>query len=320
MTKTLRIGTRRSPLALWQAHHVATLLEGRDPDLAVELVEIVTRGDKVLDSPLAKVGGKGLFVKELEEQLLAGAVDLAVHSLKDMPAELPPGLHLASVPEREDPRDAFISKRYGSLAELPQGAKVGTSSLRRASQLKHWRSDLTIVSIRGNVQTRLKRIDEELDGGVLAAAGLKRLGLEGRIAQIIEQVQMLPAVGQGALALEARAGDEAVNRRLSALEHRETRVAVACERAFLTRLGGGCQVPIAAHARVAGDRIDFRGLVAHPDGSALVDFSKSALARDAREAEALGLEGAQDVLARGAQAILSEVLGSSAAADDVTET
>lgn len=320
MNKKIRIGTRRSPLALWQARHVASLLKARESDLDVELVEIVTRGDKILDSPLAKVGGKGLFVKELEERLLSGAVDMAVHSLKDMPAQLPEGLHLASVPPREDPRDAFVSKKYRSLAELPKGARVGTSSLRRASQLKHWRGDLEVVSIRGNVQTRLRRIDEELDAGVLAAAGLKRLELAGRIAEAIDPSRMLPAVGQGALALEARVGDDEVNRRLSALEDRETRVAVSCERAFLSRLGGGCQVPIAAHARVAGGRIEFRGLVAHPGGGALVEFAKSASAKDVRDAEALGLEGAEDVLARGAQAILAEVLGSGAADEDVSET
>jgi hydroxymethylbilane synthase len=315
----IRIGTRRSPLALWQARHVAKLLAEREEGLAVELVEIVTRGDKVLDSPLSKVGGKGLFVKELEEQLLAGAVDLAVHSLKDMPALLPKGLHLASVPLREDPRDALVSTKFPSLEALPRGATVGTSSLRRASQLLHWRRDLKIVAIRGNVQTRLRRIDEELDAGVLAAAGLKRLGLSERITAFLEPSTMLPAVGQGALALEARVDDTAINRRLLALEHRDTRIAVAAERGFLLRLGGGCQVPIAAHARFAGGELEFRGLVAHPDGSRLVDFSRTAAAVDLAQAEALGVEGAEHVLARGARAILAEVLGPEVEAD-VTET
>jgi hydroxymethylbilane synthase len=298
---------------------VAKLLAEREEGLAVELVEIVTRGDKVLDSPLSKVGGKGLFVKELEEQLLAGAVDLAVHSLKDMPALLPKGLHLASVPLREDPRDALVSTKFPSLEALPRGATVGTSSLRRASQLLHWRRDLKIVAIRGNVQTRLRRIDEELDAGVLAAAGLKRLGLSERITAFLEPSTMLPAVGQGALALEARVDDTAINRRLLALEHRDTRIAVAAERGFLLRLGGGCQVPIAAHARFAGGELEFRGLVAHPDGSRLVDFSRTAAAVDLAQAEALGVEGAEHVLARGARAILAEVLGPEVEAD-VTET
>lgn len=305
----LRIGTRRSPLALWQAHHVAGLLKAREPGLEVELVEIVTKGDKILDSPLAKVGGKGLFVKELEEQLLSGAVDLAVHSLKDMPAELPEGLVLASTPPREDPRDAFVSSRVKRLADLPSGAKVGTSSLRRACQLKAWRKDLEVVSIRGNVQTRLRKIDGELDAGILAAAGLKRLGLADRITEPVEPERILPAVGQGVLALEARAGDPDVLRRLQALEDGPTRVAVTAERAFLKRLGGGCQVPIAAHARVSGKTVDFKGMVGHPDGSKVVEFVEKLEFSTLADVERLGVRGAEAVLAKGAQAILAEVLG-----------
>jgi hydroxymethylbilane synthase len=305
----LRIGTRRSPLALWQAHHVSALLRQREVGLEVELVEIVTRGDKILDSPLAKVGGKGLFVKELEEQLLSGAVDLAVHSLKDMPAQLPQGLILAAVPPREDPRDAFVSSKHRGLEDLPRGARVGTSSLRRACQLKHWRRDLEIVSIRGNVQTRLRKIDTELDGGILAAAGLKRLGLADRIAEVVAPERILPAVGQGVLAIEARGADRDVLSRLVALEDAPTRVAVTAERAFLERLGGGCQVPIAAYARVEGDEVDLRGLVGHPDGSAVVEFAERLRFTSLDEVASLGRRGAQQVLARGAQAILSEVLG-----------
>ena len=305
----LKIGTRRSPLALWQAHHVAGLLRGREPGLEVELVEIVTKGDKILDSPLAKVGGKGLFVKEIEEQLLSGGVDLAVHSLKDMPAQLPQGLSLAAVPPREDPRDALVSARHRGLDELPRGARVGTSSLRRACQLKHWRADLEIVSIRGNVQTRLRKIDGELDAGVLAAAGLKRLGLAERIVEVIAPERILPAVGQGVLAIEARAGDAAVLLRLAALEDAPTRVAVTAERAFLARLGGGCQVPIAAHARVTDGEIDFVGMVGHPDGSRVVQFARRQRFWHLDEVAQLGTQGAEDVLGRGAQAILAEVLG-----------
>ncbi|HEY3452141.1 MAG TPA: hydroxymethylbilane synthase [Myxococcales bacterium] len=305
----LRIGTRRSPLALWQAHHVTALLKGREAGLEVELVEIVTKGDKILDSPLAKVGGKGLFVKEIEEQLLSGAVDLAVHSLKDMPAELPEGLVLAAVPPREDPRDAFVSSRHKRLEDLPKGAKVGTSSLRRASQLKAWRRDLEIVSIRGNVQTRLRKIDTELDAGILAAAGLKRLELADKITEFIEPERILPAVGQGVLALEARGGDQEVLQRLAALEDGPTRVAVTAERAFLRRLGGGCQVPIAAHATVSGKTIDFRGMVGHPDGSRVVEFAEKLEFASLEEVERLGVRGAEAVLSRGAQDILAEVLG-----------
>ena len=304
----LRIGTRKSPLALWQARHVAALLAEREAGLEVELVEIVTKGDKILDSPLAKVGGKGLFVKEIEEQLLGGQVDLAVHSLKDMPADLPKGLVLAAVPVREDPRDAFVSKRHPGLADLPRGAKVGTSSLRRACQLKHWRKDLEIVSIRGNVQTRLRKIDAELDGGVLAAAGLKRLGLAASIAELIAPERILPAVGQGVLALEAREGDARVLSRLAALEDERTRVAVTAERAFLARLGGGCQVPIAAYAIVDADTVAFRGMVGHPDGSRVVEFAEKRRFSSLPEVAALGTRGAEDVLARGAQAILDEVI------------
>ena len=307
----IRIGTRRSPLALWQAHHVSALLKANDATLEVELMEIVTKGDKILDAPLAMVGGKGLFVKEIEEQLLSREIDLAVHSLKDMPSVLPEGLVLGAIPLREDPRDALVSRRFRSLDELPKGARVGTSSLRRACQLKTARRDLEIVSIRGNVQTRLRKIDEELDAGVLAAAGLKRLELQERITQLLTPRQCLPAVGQGALALEVRSDDAAILKRVSALEHAETRLAVSCERAFLRGLGGGCQVPIAAHATLDGAMLDFRGLVGHPDGSRVVEFSERVKVTTLAEAELLGAKGAGFVLARGAAKILAEVLAPS---------
>ncbi len=311
----IKIGTRRSPLALWQARHISARLRERETGLEVELVEIVTKGDKILDSPLAKVGGKGLFVKELEEQLLSGAVDLAVHSLKDMPAVLPQGLTLASVPVREDPRDAFVSKKFKKLADLPKGAKVGTSSLRRACQLMARRPDLQVVSIRGNVQTRLRKIDEELDAGVLAAAGLKRLEMAERITELLEPETMLPAVGQGALAIETREGDQETRRRVFALEDRDTRIAVAAERAFLARLGGGCQVPIAAHARIRGNDIDFRGLVGHPNGSRTVTAERKTGFGSIADVEALGVACADEVMERGAKAILAEVVGPLGAAE-----
>ncbi|MFN7134622.1 MAG: hydroxymethylbilane synthase, partial [Myxococcales bacterium] len=212
-----------------------------------------------------------------------------------------------SIPEREDPRDAFVSRSFHSLEELPEGARLGTSSLRRAAQLKAWRADLQIVSIRGNVQTRIRKIDEELDGGVLAAAGLKRLGLQARIAEIIPPERMLPAVGQGALALEVRAADADTRRRVEALEHRDTRIAVSCERAFLARMGGGCQVPIAAHATVDGDRLAFRGLVGEPDGTRTIEYRDAITFRALEEVERLGTEAADRVIAQGAAELLARV-------------
>ncbi|MBS2028454.1 MAG: hydroxymethylbilane synthase [Deltaproteobacteria bacterium] len=302
MTERIRIGTRKSALALWQANHVASLLRAQEPGLEVVLVELTTQGDKILDRPLASVGGKGLFVKEIEDALLRRDVDLAVHSLKDLPAQVPPGLVIGAVPTREDPRDALCSPEFRTLDALPKGAKVGTSSLRRASQLRALRPDLQIHSIRGNVETRLKKIEtEKLQAVVLAYAGLKRLGLEARATQVLSTDQLLPAVGQGALALEQRVGDVAVSRRLAPLEEAATRVCVEAERAFLARLQGGCQVPLAAHAQLEGELLTLRGLVATPDGTRVLRDAGTAPVPDAA---ALGRAVAESLLEQGAAEIL----------------
>ncbi|OFX20953.1 MAG: hydroxymethylbilane synthase, partial [Anaeromyxobacter sp. RBG_16_69_14] len=242
----IRIATRRSPLARWQANHVADLLRAREPGAEVRLHELVTKGDKILDVALARVGGKGLFVKEIEDALLAGDAEIAVHSMKDLPAELAEGLVVGAVPVREDPRDALCSPKHGSLAALPARAKVGTSSLRRAAQLRALRPDLQIEMVRGNVETRLRKASEGLDAVVLAYAGLRRLGLADHATQVFDPSEMLPAVAQGALALEARGSDLATLARLAPLDHPETRQRVEAERGLLRRLEGGCQVPIAA--------------------------------------------------------------------------
>lgn len=300
---TLRIGTRASRLALWQAEWVQQQLEQLHPGLSVSLVPIITKGDKILDVPLAKVGGKGLFVKELEEALYDGSVDLAVHSMKDVPSVLPPGLILPCIPPREDPRDALVTPDGRGFAQLPQGARIGTSALRRQAQLLHRRPDLTIVSLRGNVETRLRKMDEEqLDGIVLAAAGLKRLQLADRIAEYLDPELSLPAIGQGALGLECRQGDSRTLNLIAPLHHAETAVAVIAERAFLRRLNGGCQVPLAAHAVVKGDRVDLIGLVAEVDGSRLL---KDTLSAPLAEAEAAGRQLAESLLSQGADSILA---------------
>jgi hydroxymethylbilane synthase len=300
---TLRIGTRASRLALWQAEWVQQQLEQLHPGLTVSLVPITTKGDKILDVPLAKVGGKGLFVKELEEALYDGSVDLAVHSMKDVPSVLPPGLILPCIPPREDPRDALVTPDGREFAQLPQGARIGTSALRRQAQLLHSRPDLTIVSLRGNVETRLRKMDEEgLDGIVLAAAGLKRLELAERISAYLPTDLSLPAIGQGALGLECRQGDERTLALIAPLHHADTAVAVTAERAFLRRLNGGCQVPLAAHATVAGDRVKLVGLVAEVDGSRLL---RDTLDAPVSEAEAAGRQLAESLLAQGADSILA---------------
>jgi hydroxymethylbilane synthase len=303
--KPLVIATRRSALALWQAHHVGRLLSGLS-GRPYELLEVVTKGDKILDVPLARVGGKGLFVKEIEDALLDGRADLAVHSLKDVPTVLPPGLVLGAIPEREDPRDAVCSPRYGTLAGIPAGGTVGTSSLRRQCQLRAARPDLQVVSIRGNVATRLAKADGELDAVVLAYAGLKRLGLGDRATEVLPVDRSLPAIGQGALAVEIREGDPEIGPLVARIEHRDTRVAVAAERALLARLEGGCQVPIAAHARVAGDRVAFDALVGRPDGTVLHRVHRDG---GADEAAALGVSAAEELLALGADRILAELQG-----------
>lgn len=305
MGKVLRIGTRGSQLALWQARWVQQAILEQWPGTTVELVIVKTQGDKILDVPLAQVGGKGLFVKEIEEALLDDRIDLAVHSMKDMPAALPEGLHIAAVPLRENPLDALISLRHASLADLPQGARVGTSSLRRGAQLLHRRPDLTIVALRGNVDTRLKKLaTTELDAIVLAAAGLTRLGLADRITAHIAPDIMLPAVGQGALCIEARNNDGATKQLLAALDHRPTHVAITAERAFLHRLEGGCQIPLAGHATLKNDQLQLTGLVAELDGSRVVRATNRG-APD--QAAALGRQLAETLLHRGAGEILERL-------------
>lgn len=303
--KTLRIATRKSPLALWQAEHVRDRLLGAHLGLQVELVRMTTQGDKILDSPLAKIGGKGLFVKELEDGLLNGRADLAVHSMKDVPVELPAGLHLPVICKREDPRDAFVSRRYAALDDLPHGARVGTSSLRRQCQIMTRRPDLQIVSLRGNVNTRLAKLDAgEFDAVILAAAGLIRLGFGERITAYLDTAVSLPAIGQGAVGIECRSDDPEVNELVAVLDDPDTHICVAAERAMNHRLEGGCQVPIAGHAVLGGDTLHLRGLVGAPDGSRVIRGETSG---PRTEANRLGVALADDLLARGAAVILKAV-------------
>ena len=303
--RTLRIATRKSPLALWQANFVKDRLEALYPDLRVELVPMSTQGDKILDTPLAKVGGKGLFVKELETAMLEGRADIAVHSMKDVPVEFPEGLGLHTICEREDPRDAFVSNRFDRIDALPQGAVVGTSSLRRQCQLRAARPDLVIRDLRGNVNTRLAKLDAgEYDAIILAAAGLKRLEMAHRITAFIEPEQSLPANGQGAVGIECRLDDVELHALLAPLEHTETRIRVLTERAMNRALQGGCQVPIGAYALVQGDEIWLRGLVGSPDGTQVI---RDEIRGPLTDGEALGHTLAQRLLADGADAILAEV-------------
>lgn len=301
----ITIGTRGSALALVQADWVKARLEERDPGLSVDLLIIKTKGDKILDTPLAKVGGKGLFVKEIEEALSEGRIDLAVHSMKDVPTSLPPDLVIAVVTEREDFRDALVAGAGGGLNDLSPGARVGTSSLRRQAQLLHLRPDLNVVPLRGNLGTRLKKlVSENLDAVVLAAAGLRRMKLAHVATQFLEPEIMLPAIGQGALGIEARAGDEAVLKRIAFLGHGPTAICVAAERAFLEKLEGGCQVPIAALGQLTKDRLTLTGLVADPQGRR---FFLDYLEAPAEEAGALGQRLAEALLSRGADQVLAEV-------------
>jgi len=308
MRSLLRIATRQSALALWQAEYVKAELARHHPGLVIELVPMTSRGDVLLDVPLAKVGGKGLFVKELEQALLDNTADIAVHSMKDVPMEFPPGLGLAVICEREDPRDAFVSNRYSSLAELPQGSTVGTSSLRRQSQLLAARPDLKVAFLRGNVNTRLSKLDAgDYDAIILAAAGLIRLGFQARIASFIDSEASLPAGGQGAVGIECRSADDDIHRLLAPLHHQLTAEQVLAERAVNRRLEGGCQVPIGCFAVHEGDQLWLRGLVAEPDGSAII---RSDIRGPASDAEALGIALAEDLLQRGAQRILQAVYAS----------
>ena len=302
MDKTLKIGTRGSKLALWQANWVKSSLEDKHPSLSIELVAIKTKGDKILDVPLAKVGGKGLFVKEIEEALLNGRIDLAVHSMKDMPGEIPKGLCIGAIPQREIPQDVLISRNKKRLSQLDPGAKIGTSSLRRKAQLLYARPDLAILPLRGNLDTRLKKLEtENLDAIVLAAAGVKRLGLENRITEYLDENIMLPAVGQGALCIEVRQNDPLVEPIVATLEHPQTRVVILGERAFLNRLEGGCQVPIAAYGKIDKNTFTLAGLVATVDGKTLF---KETLAGSEDSSESIGIKLAERLISMGAEEII----------------
>jgi hydroxymethylbilane synthase len=303
--KIIKIATRKSPLALWQAYFVRDQLLAHHDGLEVELIKMTSKGDKILDVPLAKVGGKGLFVKELEAGLLDKEADIAVHSMKDVPVEFPEGLHLAVICEREDPRDAFVSNHYDKLDDLPKGAVVGTSSLRRQSQLLKNRPDLEIKFLRGNVNTRLKKLDDgEYDAIILAAAGLIRLEMRDRIRSYLTTEQSLPAMGQGAVGIECRIDDELTNQLIAPLAHKETTIRLTAERALNKRLEGGCQVPIGGFAELDGTKLSMRSFVASPDGK---QFIEGHVSGDAKNAEQLGIELADDLLARGAKEILAEV-------------
>lgn len=301
----VRIATRKSPLALWQAEFVKAQLEHFHPNIKVELVTMVTKGDKILDTPLAKVGGKGLFVKELETAMLEGRADIAVHSMKDVPVEFPKGLGLEVICEREDPRDAFVSNTFKSIDELPEGSVVGTSSLRRQCQIRAARPDLIIRDLRGNVGTRLGKLDAgEYDAIILAAAGLIRLEMNERIASLIEPEQSLPAVGQGAVGIECREDDERIKALLAPLEHLETRQRVLAERAVNKRLEGGCQVPIGSYCVIEGNEFWLRALVGNPDGSVMLTEEARG---DLQDAEQVAIEMADKLLNRGGREILQQV-------------
>jgi len=305
MAASLKIGTRGSKLALWQANWVRTRLEKAHPDIGVELVIIKTKGDKIQDVPLAKVGGKGLFVKEIEEALLDRRIDLAVHSMKDMPGDIPDGLCIGPVPERELPLDVLISGNGQKLADLPPGASVGTSSLRRGAQLLHLRPDIRIIPLRGNLDTRLRKLDEgRMDAIVLAAAGVHRLGLENRVTEYLDPAHMLPAVAQGALCIEIRESDPETDTLVGVLNHPETRTVVLGERAFLHRLEGSCQIPVAGYGTLENGRFTLTGLVANLDGSVVLQESAAGQADQARE---IGIELAEKLLAMGADRILKEL-------------
>jgi hydroxymethylbilane synthase len=304
----LRIGSRGSQLALWQANHISALL--RDRGFAVELEIIKTTGDKITDVALAKVGTKGMFTKEIEEALADGRVDLAVHSLKDLPTEMQPGFEIAAITRRENPRDVFVSSNYADIESLPSNARVGTSSLRRQAQLKALRADLDIYPLRGNVDTRLRKLNSgEYDAIILAAAGVTRLGLTAMVKQIIPAEVMCPAAGQGALGIEIRLGDEVTRRQLAFLDDAASRATTTAERALLNKLGGGCQVPIGAFAEIHDGRLHLQGVVANPDGSQVLRE-----ARDGHDPEKLGAELGDSLLRKGGDAILQAVYGQALAA------
>ncbi|MGD7037163.1 hydroxymethylbilane synthase [Methylotuvimicrobium buryatense] len=302
----IRIATRKSPLALWQAEHVAERLKRAFPGLETELVTMTTKGDKLLDAPLAKVGGKGLFVKELEQGMLEGRADIAVHSMKDVPVEFPDGLHLSVILQREDPTDAFVSNRYTSLSELPERPRIGTCSLRRQCQIKEKFPNAEILTLRGNVNTRLAKLDAgEFDAIILASAGLIRLGMQHRIAARLDPSESLPAIGQGAIGIECRSDDTVINELLSRLHDPETHICVSAERAMNARLKGGCQVPIAGFATLQSDTLYMRGLVGDPDGSVIYRAEHSG---PAEQAEQIGVSIAEELLASGGDKILQALL------------
>jgi hydroxymethylbilane synthase len=304
----LRIGSRGSQLALWQANHISALLRERGHEVEIEIIK--TTGDKITDVALAKVGTKGMFTKEIEEALAAGRVDLAVHSLKDLPTEVPPDFEIAAITQRENPRDVLVSKKHASIKELPQRARLGTSSLRRQAQLKALRPDLEIHPLRGNVDTRLRKLEAgDYEAIILAAAGVNRLGLTALVKQIIPAEIMCPAAGQGALGIEIRNGDEGIRQHLSFLDDIAARQTTTAERALLNRLGGGCQVPIGAFAELREKQIHLEGVVAHPDGSLVLRES-----RDGNDPERLGNEVGETLLSRGGDSILQQVYGQAVAA------
>ena len=305
MDKTLKIGTRGSKLALWQANWVKSSLEVKHPSLSIKLETIKTKGDKILDVPLSQVGGKGLFVKEIEEALLNGRIDLAVHSMKDMPGEIPKGLCIGAIPQREISQDVLISRNNKRLSKLDLGAKIGTSSLRRKSQLLHTRPDLVVLPLRGNLDTRLKKLEtENLDAIILAAAGIKRLGLENRITEYLDENIMLPAVGQGALCIEVRQNDPLVEPIVATLEHPQTRTVILGERAFLNRLEGGCQVPIAAYGKIDKNIFALSGLVATIDGRTLI---RETFSGPENSSEMIGVKLAERLISMGAKTIMDNL-------------
>jgi hydroxymethylbilane synthase len=307
LRKEIRIGTRASALALWQAEWVKSELEKKFPGLKVSLTKIKTTGDKILDVPLAKVGGKGLFVKEIEEAMLANEIDIAVHSMKDVPTFFPDGLHLSCITKREDPRDALLSRNKVKFQDLPKGANVGTSSLRRQAQLMNVRPDFVIHQLRGNVDTRLRKLKEgQYDAIILAAAGVKRLGLAENVTEYIDPQISLPAIGQGALGIECRVDDRELNDMISFFNHNDSRVCVTGERALLRRLEGGCQVPIACYGQMKNGNLHLTGLVGSVDGKRIV---KDVIEGPADKAEKMGVALAEKLLSQGADVILREVYG-----------
>jgi hydroxymethylbilane synthase len=308
--KIIKIGTRGSKLALTQSSLIKKIIENKHSDIGVELVIIKTKGDKIIDSPLSKIGGKGLFVKEIEDSLLDEKIDIAVHSIKDVPAELPEGLCIPFFPEREDPGDAFLSLKYKSIQDLPEGARVGTGSLRRSSQLLNMRQDIVIVPIRGNVDTRMGKLEkQELDAIILATSGLNRMGLSSEIKEKLSPEILIPAVGQGALGLEIRENDKLCHDILGFINHGETELAVKAERAFLKRLEGGCQVPIGAFAKIKNNQILIRGMVAELDGSRIIKAEHESQCDDP---DKTGITLAEKLLDAGADKILASVYNNSA--------